>query len=127
MPAFYTSLTQTDAQQNLRHFLNVLNRKVYGNRVRHGHKLNCIPVIEGGQQTRRHYHLCLEQAPNMTFEEFAILVVETWRSTTWGYRQVDIQPCDGGWVGYMAKLKTKSSYGDSIDWTNFFIRANAAA
>jgi len=54
-------LTETLASQNLRHFLNRLNRSIYGNAsARFGKGVSCIPVLEGGGSKRLHYHAVID-------------------------------------------------------------------
>jgi hypothetical protein len=50
-------LTDTAATQNMRHFLNKLDRSVFGKAaVRFGKRIGCMPVLEGGAGKRLHYH-----------------------------------------------------------------------
>lgn len=107
-----------DYEQNLRHFLNVLNRRIYGNKVRHGARLKCIAVLEGDDIVRRHYHLLIDIPPRRHPDSFMILVALTWGETLWGYHVQHVTPCDSGWLPYMAKLKSKAEYSDAIDWLN---------
>ena len=49
------------AKKKMRHFLNVLNKQVYGNASqRFNKRLKCIPILEKDDNTRIHYHLILE-------------------------------------------------------------------
>ena len=118
----YIKLTETEASQNLRHFLNVVNRKVFGSGgVRKGERLNCYPVLEC-DSVRFHYHLCLDKPDALTIEGFTALIHKTWRRTNFGYKEVEVKPCDAGWIPYMTKFQTKSDgYADAIDWINYHI------
>ncbi len=113
------SLTPDLASQNLKHFLNVLNKRVYGaSAQRHGKNISVLSVIEGGNSKRLHYHLALDCPRDDLVEVFPDLVAQIWRSTQWGYHETCVTPCDGGWVTYMTKLRDKPDFADAIDWMN---------
>lgn len=114
-------LTQIDAEQNLRHFLNVISKKLWKTGLPKGYRPTCVPVLEGNDVVRRHYHLMIDKPDVVGPEEFALLISRTWRHTFWGHEHVTVRPCydSSGWLWYMAKLRTKSRYPDSIDWMNF--------
>jgi hypothetical protein len=113
-------LTDTAATQNLRHFLNKLNRTVFGKAaLRFGRGVGCIPILEGGSFKRLHYHAMLDCPRSDLTAEFPLLVAEHWRSTQWGYWQIDCQSDpDEGWLTYMTKFRDKPNFADAIDWTN---------
>ena len=53
----YKSLTNDISNQNLTHFLNVLNKKCFGNSFkRFNKKLRVIPVLEKSSNGRFHYY-----------------------------------------------------------------------
>lgn len=113
------TLTPEDGSRNLRHFLNVLNKQVYGSSSRRfGKQLPVIPVLEGGGTKRLHYHLVMDCPRDDLIEVFPSMVVQTWRKTVWGYDQTHITPCDKGWVSYITKFRDKPDFGSSIDWLN---------
>ena len=107
-----------DYEQNLRHFINVLNRRIFGNKVRHGLRLKCIAVLEGDKTVRWHYHLLVERPRQLCLEALIALIVWEWGKTRWGYHELDVRPCDAGWLSYMTKFRSKMHYADSIDWLN---------
>jgi hypothetical protein len=113
-------LTGIDASQNLRHFLNLLNRAIYkkGER-RKGAAISCVAVREDNG-VRPHLHLCLDKPARLSNEQFCAFVTICWPRTRFGYAEVDIKPCTDlhGWLGYMTKYRTKSDYSDAIDWMN---------
>jgi hypothetical protein len=113
-------LTETDAIQNLRHFLNKLDRSVFGKAAsRYGKKVSCIPVLEGGGDKRLHYHAVLDCPRYDLLTHFPLLIADHWRSTQWGYRQIDCQAnTDDGWLTYITKFRDKPNFADAIDWTN---------
>lgn len=113
-------LTRIDASQNLHHFLNLLNRKIYSTAERRrGANIKCVGTIEDGG-VRPHFHLCLDRPAHISDEQFCALVMTCWHRTRFGYTQVDIKPCTDvdGWLRYIAKYKTKTDYLDAIDWMN---------
>lgn len=104
--------------KNMRHFLNVLNKKIFRNRARRT-RIKCIPILEGCSTKRFHYHLALDCPEKISASEFEIAIRSTWKDTDWGYRTMDVQRCyNDGWISYIAKLKTKEAYSDAIDWIN---------
>jgi hypothetical protein len=113
--------------QNLRHSLNVIHGKLFGSRGRHKTpRLKVIPILEQDQSGRHHYHLALELRNEMPLEEFRDLIHEVWPNTDWGYKQIDVQPADGGWLLYMTKSRSKGGdLADSIDWDNLHTGSRA--
>jgi hypothetical protein len=105
----FTLLDRGIAEKNMRHFLNVLNKKTFGNLVKKkGKKLLSIPVYEESETVRFHAHLILEKPKHKDLEEFAKLVNECWGKCYFGYKNTDIkQARDCGWLDYILKDKTK--------------------
>ena len=118
----HQSLDRQNCEQNFRHLINVLNVWTYGHAFRrYGKRLRVIPVIEGGNGERFHYHALIDCADRRRYFEFTNLIADTWRSTDWGYDQVCIRvQADDGWISYMTKFKDKEDFADSIDWMNFY-------
>jgi hypothetical protein len=108
------------AAQNFRHFMNRLNRRVFGNSAaRHGRGLNVIPVIENDEIVRLHYHAVIDRPERMTPEEFRRAIDASWRKTLWGYNQLVLEPMtNNGWINYIGKFGQKPDYALAIDWTN---------
>lgn len=106
------------ASQNLKHFLNLLNSRLLKKRdLKNGEHLRCIPVLE--DDGRLHYHLCLDKPAHVSAQVFMNLVIQLWARTDFGYWMVEIKPADAGWIRYMAKPRSKTSFADAIDWANF--------
>jgi hypothetical protein len=117
----YKKIDAINASDNLRHFLNRLNRSLLGRTAtRKGEGLACFAVYEGTSVVRPHYHLCLDRPANITFERFAYEIDHAWQATDFGYYQTDITPCSNlnGWLDYMTKRNTKTDFASSIDWNN---------
>jgi hypothetical protein len=108
------------ASSNLQHFLNRLNHKLLGSRAkRYGEKLPVFAVLERNADDRLHYHAIIDRPTHCSFERFRDCVGDAWRSTNFGYDQIDVQDsATSGWVDYMLKFRQKTSLLDSIDWNN---------
>jgi hypothetical protein len=115
------SLTPSDAQQNLRHFLNVLHKRLgsYGFPKRNG--LQRLPIFEGTDVVRPHIHMMLDRPGCIDVGRYADLIHREWAHTFWGHELVTVEPCTSaeGWLEYITKLRSKADYADAIDWTNF--------
>jgi hypothetical protein len=110
-------LNEVTSSQNFRHFMNVLNRKVYKQQFKRFNKrLNVIPVIENSYKDRIHLHLILSIPENFHHDDYIYLIKETWNNTNYGYREVDVKPIiNSGWTEYITKFKTSH---DDVDWEN---------
>lgn len=116
----YQKIDMYEVRKNFRHFMNFLNRQVYGKAVeRYGKRIDVLAVIEGGNLTRSHYHLILD-CPRPELElEFPAMIRDCWSRTGWGYKQIDIKSqCNEGWLSYISKLQSKVEYDESFDWEN---------
>lgn len=113
-------ITPDRAIQNYRHFSNLLNTEVYGKRFkRHGVRIQMIPVLEGDDRTRLHFHCMIDRPEEVSYNRFSRMIETSWKKTEWGYNQIDIQPsCDDGWTKYISKYRGKTDYIDSFDWSN---------
>ena len=103
--------------QNLRHFMNVLNKGVYGNRFsRYGIKLQTFPVLEKSLGDRLHYHLIIEHPRELPLIRFKDLIRSSWIKTRFGHREIHIDDSiDRGWINYITKFQTMT---DQVDWEN---------
>jgi hypothetical protein len=114
-------LDEGKASQNLGHFHSVLSRKLLGKPAdRYGKRVPLIPVIEGGNGKRLHYHVMIDCPRADLQSDFSKLVRDTWLRTQWGHDQIDIQPqADIGWINYISKFRDKPNYSDAVDWPNY--------
>lgn len=106
------------AARNLRHFMNLLNKKAFGNSFnRHGKRIAVIPVLETSIGLRRHYHLAIcNPYPDQPLW-FESQIKQLWKKTYWGYSENDIQHgANAGWVNYITKLGPH----DEVDWENLY-------
>jgi hypothetical protein len=112
-------LSTSIAEQNLRHFLNLLNRRLMTrSEFRQGRRLPVIPFLEGGDRKRVHYHLAIDRPPNVTLGEFSDEIEREWSKTHWGDERTELKTADNGWVNYMTKLADKSVFSDAFDCAN---------
>ncbi|RUO76446.1 hypothetical protein [Pseudidiomarina taiwanensis] len=119
--AAFVRLDREKAEQNLRHFLNILNQRILGKRFRRfNHRLISVPVFEHDELTRFHAHLILEKPQHLSLDEFTVLIQEYWTSTQFGYRNIDVRAInDSGWISYLLKNRTKTDgVLDAIDLSN---------
>jgi hypothetical protein len=112
-------LNKLSASQNLRHFMNVLNRKVYKQQFKRFNKrLKVLPVIENSYNERLHFHTLMGVPENIKLNDYIQLIKETWAKTDYGYRQIDVKPfINSGWTEYITKFKSSD---DDVDWENFY-------
>lgn len=116
----HSRISHDRAVRNFRHFMNLLNRRMYGHGFkRHGKRVQVIPILEGGGLTRFHYHCVIDcPRPELT-ETFPSIITNCWSKTDYGYDQIDVQPgSDSGWLHYISKFRSKSDFDQSIDWIN---------
>lgn len=110
-----------EASRNFRHFMNRVNRRIFGSASkRYGKKLQVFPVLESNADDRLHYHILVDRPDRITAAEFDSLIREEWSQTTFGYHEVDVKPVhDDGWLSYLCKGRQKpGGLLDSIDWNN---------
>jgi hypothetical protein len=94
----WAQIDENQAKRAFRHFMNLLNRSLYGRNFRqYGRRLRVIPVLEKGQ--RWHYHLAVEPPRHMDAEEFARRIRQSWNQVDWGYEEIDIeQHVNDAWI-----------------------------
>jgi hypothetical protein len=107
-----------------RHFMNLLNRSVYGASFRKEKKrVRVIPILEKDGNGRFHYHAAIEPPLHIRHEDFWAYVRHCWAEVDWAYERNAIEfGADEGWINYMLKLGQKSgleAWSDCIDWHNF--------
>jgi len=121
---------ELEVEQNLTHFLNVLNYKLYGKSFRkYGKRVSVVPSwIEVGPLKERLHHHCLFKVPKDRFSPglprysrdcFKHLIRECWKKTDHGSRDIKFDHQHESIVGYITKLKSKSDK-ELVDWNNFY-------
>jgi hypothetical protein len=105
------------ASKNIRHFLNLLNKKIYGNAFqRYGKKIEVISVLENSYSGRLHCHLAINNPYPEEPIWFETLLHQQWKKTRWGYSENNIQHnANPGWINYITKLNPH----DEVDWENY--------
>jgi hypothetical protein len=108
-------------QRAFRHFMNPLNRTVFGKAFyRHGKSLSVIPVLEKETHGRWHYHAAIEPPKHIAAEYFKQLIRDCWDRTDWAHHRILVREnADRGWVNYLLKPSQKSDFevwSDCIDW-----------
>ena len=110
-------LDKNDVIINTKHFLNYLNRKIYGNKPYRKLKVKSLIKIELNNDNRYHLHLMIEKPEKYTDSNFIDLIKSCWNKTFYAYNvmkfdylktETDIKK----WVKYLSK---GNSLIDSLD------------
>ena len=117
---FNKSLDLIQISVTLRHFLNRLNRAIFGNASkRYKKSIQFIPVIEYGPDTRYHIHAIIDCPTKLNESILQTKIQSAWNDTDYGYNHIHLQPIhNDGWTNYITKFSTKPDYALSIDWEN---------
>jgi len=82
----FQKLDHIAANQNLRHFLNLLNSKCFGNGFkRFGKRLKVIPILENSKNNRLHYHITIQNPFPKDLNKFLYLINSCWMKTKFGH------------------------------------------
>ena len=117
-------------RQAFRHFMNLLNKAVYGSAFRrHGKRLPVLPVLEKGEVRARslrrwergtsgrwHIHCAVDLPPH--FDAFALetLIGDCWAKVELGHRRILVRDgANAGWINYMLKDRQKSEFDGLLD------------
>jgi hypothetical protein len=110
--AQWAYMTEHEAKKSFRHFMNLLNRTIFGLKAvqRHQRRLRVIAVVEKEESGRRNIHAAIEPPLHLTVAEFEQAIILCWHKVDWGHRNILIRhKADGGWIKYMLKRRQKSS------------------
>lgn len=111
-------LDEISAGKNLKHVLNVINKKIYKNKyTRYKKRLKVFPVLEWSEGAEFHYHLTIERPETISLNEFKKLFKETWIGSHFGNlsnRFVEINDLSG-WNRYITKF---DHIRNQVDWEN---------
>jgi hypothetical protein len=103
-------------RQAFRHFMNLLNREVYGAAFRrYGKRLRVLPVLEKGEvhatalrswergtSGRWHIHCAIELPWHLDAVALEKLIRRCWAKVELGYNRILVRDCaDAGWINYM--------------------------
>ena len=110
-------------RQAFRHFINLLNRAVYGSAFRrHGKRLRVLPVLEKGEVRARalrpwecgasgrwHIHCAIELPSHFDAITLENMIRECWAKVEWGHGRILVRDgANAGWIDYMLKDRQKS-------------------
>ena len=121
----FVRIDELTAKKAFRHYMNVLNCRIYNFAFRHyGKRLRVIPILEKSEEGRWHYHAAIEPPWFMDANSFGDIAMDVWLQTPLGYGHGEISVnADGGWIAYMVKPRGKSGleeYYDCIDTEAFY-------
>lgn len=117
-------LTEDIMEQNLKHFLNLVNSKVFGNGFkRYGKKLKILSKNELSINQRLHNHLILEKPKRYDYLIFSKIIIQSINKTDWMYLEHHINHPTSmnekmGWLNYIMKGDLINNPNNSIDWNN---------
>ena len=113
------------AVQNMKHFMNKLNCKYYGNAFRRYNKrLNVIAALDKSLDDRLHYHTAIKipdrdlQCQNTSGRDrrqvMMLMIGNIWRATDFGNLHVHFQDAFdvGSWIFYGAKTNRTKNEDD---------------
>jgi hypothetical protein len=117
-------------RQAFRHFMNLLNRTVYGAAFRrYGKSLRVLPVLEKGEVRARalrswdcgtsgrwHIHCAIELPSHFDGIALEKLIRDCWAKVEWGYGRILVRDgANAGWINYMLKDRQKSEFDGFVD------------
>jgi hypothetical protein len=117
-------------RQAFRHFMNLLNRAVYGAAFRrYGKRLRVLPVLERGEVHARalrswergtsgrwHIHCAIELPSHCDAVALERLIRNCWAKVEWGSGRILVRDgANAGWINYMLKNRQKSEFDGFLD------------
>ena len=117
-------------RQAFRHFMNLLNRAVYGAAFRrYGKRLRVLPVLEKGEVRARslrpwergtsgrwHIHCAIELPSHFDAVVLENLICDCWAKVEWGHGRILVRDgANAGWISYMLKDRQKSEFDGFLD------------
>ena len=117
-------------RQAFRHFMNLLNRAVYGSAFRrYGKRLRVLPVLEKGEVRARalrswergtsgrwHIHCAIELPSHFDAVGLEKLIRDCWAKVEWGHGRILVRDgANAGWISYMLKDRQKSEFDGFLD------------
>jgi hypothetical protein len=113
-----------------RHFMNLLNRAVYGAAFRrHGKRLRVLPVLEKGEVRARalrpcergtsgrwHIHCAIELPFHIRAVALEKRIRACWAKVQLGYGRILVRDrANAGWIDYMLKNSQKTEFDGFLD------------
>ena len=126
----WVKLDDYPCRQAFRHFMNLLNRAVYGAAFRrHSKRLRVLPVLEKGEVRARalrswehgtsgrwHIHCAIELPSHFDAVCFESLIRSCWAKVEWGHARILVRDgANAGWINYMLKDRQKSEFDGFLD------------
>jgi hypothetical protein len=117
-------------RQAFRHFMNLLNRAVYGVAFRrHGKRVRVLPVLEKGEvrakalrscergaSGRWHIHCAIELPSHLDAVDLEKLIRACWAKVELGCGRILVRDAaNAGWIKYMLKDRQKSEFDGFFD------------
>src|ERR1700680_4133495 len=117
-------------RQAFRHFMNLLNRAVYGAAFRrYSKRLRVLPVLEKGEvracalrswrrgtSGRWHIHCAIELPSHLDAVALENLIRACWAKVELGYGRILLRDrANAGWIDYMLKDSQKSEFDGLLD------------
>lgn len=117
-------------RQAFRHFMNLLNRAVYGCAFRrHGRRLRVLAVLERGEVRARalrswesgtsgrwHIHCAVELPSHFDAVALENRIRGCWAKVEWGHGRILVRDgTNAGWINYMLKDRQKSAFEGLLD------------
>ena len=117
-------------RQAFGHFMNLLNRAVYGAAFRrYGKRLRVLPILEKGEVRARslrpcergtsgrwHIHCAIELPSHFDAVVLENLICVCWAKVEWGHGRILVRDgANAGWIGYMLKDRQKSEFDGFLD------------
>ena len=117
-------------REAFRHFMNLLNRAVYGSAFRrHGKRLRVLPVLEKGDvragslrrweqgtSGRWHIHCAIELPSHCNAFALEKLIRQYWSKVEWSHGRILVRDgANAGWINYMLKNRQKSEFDAILD------------
>lgn len=118
-------INRQQAESAFRQFINIVNRKVFGNAAsRFCKRLTVIPVLEGGGSTgkRYHYHALIEAPGSLDIATFIKVLQEAWNRLKVAGEENTWKVCrNSDWLRYMLKERDKDDLLDAVDFGNLWL------
>ena len=105
--AVVTCPSERNAEEMVRKGIKRLNTMVYGNGVnRKGYSIGAVTAFEGtGRFERIHAHIAFEPPPDMSLNQFSLLVEQAFKRSKWIEQRPHIKECwSQDWINYTLKL-----------------------
>jgi hypothetical protein len=126
----WIKLDDYPCRQAFRHFMNLLNRAVYGAAFRrYSRRLRVLPVLEKGEIRARalrsgergtsgrwHIHCAIELPSHFDAIAFETLIRDCWGKVEWGCDRILVRDgANAGWIDYMLKGRQKLEFDGFLD------------